>query len=128
MSNWLSPLSGAAAARIWMNPRAKQELQPPARLRVAAPGGFVLWAHQLEASSEATEQRPHNPVLTITASTGWSENKTWWHMSTRHRAWPKLTPGWALPSAPHARSVTWLVAALLPSPFQAQKLKKVLAP
>ena len=30
--------------------------------------------------------------------------------------------------APHARSVTWLVAALLPSPFQAWKLKKVLAP
>lgn len=40
--------------------------------------------------------------------------------------WPQ--GGRALLPAPHAWSLTWLVAALLPSPFQARKLKKVLTP
>lgn len=68
-----------------MNPKDEQKLQPPASpcpLSEAvgdSAGGFVLWAHQLEASSETTKQHPRNPVLTIAASKGWSKNETWWH-------------------------------------------------
>lgn len=53
------------------------------------------------------------------------------HKAPSHQAWHKLVqggPGWDLLSAPYTWSVTWLVAALLPSPFQARKLKKVLTP
>lgn len=68
-----------------MNPKDKQDLQPP--VSPCPPGkavgdtasGFLLWVHQLEASSETTEQRPCKPVLTIAASAGWSKNKTQWH-------------------------------------------------
>lgn len=94
--------------------------------------GVVLWARQLEASPETTGQHPCEPVLTTAASTGWSQNEPWWH--TRLQAtkpstsWCRVARGRALPSTPYAWSVTWLVAALLPSPFQARKLKKVLTP
>lgn len=70
--------------------------------------------------------------LTTAASTGWSQNKPWWH--TRLQAakpgtsWCRVARGRALLSTPYAWSATWLVAALLPSPFQARKLKKVLTP
>lgn len=92
MPNWLSPVSGAAPVRIWMNPNDdddEQKLQPPASPCPPSEavgdgaGRFVPWAHQLEASSETPEQHPCDPVLTIAASTGWSKNETWWHARLR---------------------------------------------
>lgn len=72
-----------------MNPKDERELQPPAspcppsEAVGDSTGGFVLWAHQLEASSETTEQRPRDLVPAVPASTGWSKNETWWHARLR---------------------------------------------
>lgn len=112
-----------------MSPGHEQELQPQ---RVHVPQGQCQWTCQLEASSETTGQHPHEPVLTTAASTGWSQNEPWWHTGLQATkpgtSWCRVARGWALLYTPYAWSLTWLVAALLPSPFQARKLKKVLTP